>query len=63
MIEPEMAFCNLQENEDLAEAFLKSQVEQVLRDCKPDLRVPQQMVRPGSVQEPGRPDQRTTSSG
>ncbi|HEV3198367.1 MAG TPA: asparagine--tRNA ligase [Bryobacteraceae bacterium] len=37
MIEPEMAFCNLQDNQDLAEAFLKSQVEQVLRDCRPDL--------------------------
>jgi asparaginyl-tRNA synthetase len=37
MIEPEMAFCNLQDNQNLAEAFLKSQVEQVLRDCKPDL--------------------------
>src|SRR6185312_7148646 len=37
MIEPEMAFCNLKDDQDLAEAFLKSQVEQVLRDCKPDL--------------------------
>jgi asparaginyl-tRNA synthetase len=37
MIEPEMAFCDLQDNQDLAEAFLKSQVEQVLRDCRPDL--------------------------
>ena len=30
MIEPEMAFCDLDDNQDLAEAFLKSQVEQVL---------------------------------
>ncbi|MBZ5620186.1 MAG: asparagine--tRNA ligase [Acidobacteriia bacterium] len=37
MIEPEMAFCDLKDNQDLAEAFLKSQVEQVLRDCRPDL--------------------------
>jgi asparaginyl-tRNA synthetase len=37
MIEPEMAFCDLRENEDLAEAFLKSQVEQVLGACRPDL--------------------------
>jgi asparaginyl-tRNA synthetase len=37
MIEPEMAFCNLHDNQDLAEAFLKSQVEQVMRDCRPDL--------------------------
>jgi asparaginyl-tRNA synthetase len=37
MIEPEMAFCNLEDNQNLAEAFLKSQVEQVMRDCRPDL--------------------------
>src|SRR4051812_2009877 len=37
MIEPEMAFCNLQDNADLAEAFLKSQVEQVMTACMPDL--------------------------
>jgi len=37
MIEPEMAFCNLKDNQDLAEAFLKSQIEYVLRECKPDL--------------------------
>jgi asparaginyl-tRNA synthetase len=37
MIEPEMAFCNLQDNADLAEAFLKSQVEQVMSTCLPDL--------------------------
>src|SRR5204863_10067669 len=37
MIEPEMAFCNLNDNADLAEAFLKSQVEQVMNACMPDL--------------------------
>jgi asparaginyl-tRNA synthetase len=37
MIEPEMAFCDLNDNQDLAEAFLKSQIEQVLKDCRPDL--------------------------
>jgi asparaginyl-tRNA synthetase len=37
MIEPEMAFCALDEDQDLAEAFLKSQVEQVLAACRPDL--------------------------
>jgi asparaginyl-tRNA synthetase len=37
MIEPEMAFCDIRGNEDLAEAFLKSQVEQVLAACRPDL--------------------------
>jgi asparaginyl-tRNA synthetase len=37
MIEPEMAFCDLKDNQDLAEAFLKSLVEQVMNDCRPDL--------------------------
>jgi asparaginyl-tRNA synthetase len=37
MIEPEMAFCDLKDNADLAEAFLKSQVEQVMASCMPDL--------------------------
>src|SRR4029077_12042014 len=37
MIEPEMAFCDLKDNQDLAEAFLKSQVEQVVNACGADL--------------------------
>jgi asparaginyl-tRNA synthetase len=37
MIEPEMAFCALDEDQDLAEAFLKSLVEQTLAACRPDL--------------------------
>ena len=37
MIEPEMAFCDLKDDQDLAEAFLKSQVEQVLDACRSDL--------------------------
>ena len=37
MIEPEMAFCDLNDDQDLAEAFLKSLVEQVLAECRPDL--------------------------
>jgi asparaginyl-tRNA synthetase len=37
MVEPEMAFCDLNDNQDLAEAFLKSQIEQVLAECRPDL--------------------------
>jgi asparaginyl-tRNA synthetase len=37
MIEPEMAFCDLKDDQDLAEAFLKSLIEQVLNDCRPDL--------------------------
>jgi asparaginyl-tRNA synthetase len=37
MIEPEMAFADITDDQDLAEAFLKSQVEQVLNECRPDL--------------------------
>jgi asparaginyl-tRNA synthetase len=37
MVEPEMAFCDLNDNQDLAEAFLKAQIEQVLAECRPDL--------------------------
>jgi asparaginyl-tRNA synthetase len=37
MIEPEMAFCDLNGDQDLAEAFLKSMVEQVTDACRPDL--------------------------
>ena len=37
MVEPEMAFCDLNDNQDLAESFLKAQIEQVLAECRPDL--------------------------
>jgi asparaginyl-tRNA synthetase len=37
MIEPEMAFADINDNQDLAEAFLKSQVEQVIDSCGADL--------------------------
>jgi asparaginyl-tRNA synthetase len=37
MIEPEMAFCDIKDNQDLAEAFLKFQVGYVLEQCRPDL--------------------------
>ena len=37
MIEPEMAFCDLPGNADLAEAFLKYQVEQVMASSLADL--------------------------
>src|SRR5215469_555414 len=37
MIEPEMAFCDLTDDQDLAEAFLKNVVEQVLAECRTDL--------------------------
>jgi asparaginyl-tRNA synthetase len=37
MIEPEMAFCDIHQNQDLAEAFLKSLIEQTLAACRPDI--------------------------
>src|SRR5690242_7096533 len=46
MIEPEMAFCDLKDNQDLAEAFLKSQVEQVMTACRADLEFLQKWYDP-----------------
>ncbi|QDS97865.1 asparagine--tRNA ligase [Adhaeretor mobilis] len=37
MVEPEMAFCELTDNMDLAEAFLKRVVADVRQDCEEDL--------------------------
>ncbi len=37
MVEPEMAFCDLDGNRQLAEAFLKSIIAAVLDRCRPDL--------------------------
>ncbi|MDR0328843.1 MAG: asparagine--tRNA ligase [Planctomycetaceae bacterium] len=37
MIEPEIAFCELEENMDWAEKFLKRLIEDVLRDCAEDI--------------------------
>ncbi len=37
MIEPEMAFCELQDNMDLAEDFLKSLISDALSNCMDDL--------------------------
>ncbi len=37
MIEPEMAFCDLQGNMELAESFLKSIIGKVMDSCLPDL--------------------------
>jgi asparaginyl-tRNA synthetase len=50
MIEPEMAFCDLKDNADLAEAFLKFQVEQILANCGPDLQFLQKWYEPELIQ-------------
>jgi asparaginyl-tRNA synthetase len=47
MVEPEMAFCNLKDNQDLAEAFLKSQVQQILETCLADLEFLSKWYEPG----------------
>jgi asparaginyl-tRNA synthetase len=39
MIEPEMAFCDLNDNQDLAEEFLKALAKKVLTACEPDLKI------------------------
>ncbi|MEE8300680.1 MAG: asparagine--tRNA ligase, partial [Desulfatiglandales bacterium] len=37
MVEPEMAFCDLEENIDLAEEFIKSILAYILKNCKDDM--------------------------
>jgi len=47
MVEPEMAFCDLEGDMDLAEAFLKHVLAAVLDDCPDDLAFFDQRVAPG----------------
>ena len=51
MIEPEMAFYELPENMDLAEAFLKRIFQDVLSDCPADLQFLQRYANPDDPQE------------
>jgi len=37
MVEPEMAFCDLEQDMDVAEAFLKALLDQVLTHCREDM--------------------------
>ena len=37
MVEPEMAFCDLDDNMNLAEDFIKNVLKYVMDDCKEDL--------------------------
>jgi len=50
MIEPEMAFCDLKDNADLAEAFLKYQVEQVMASSMADLQFLAKWYEPDLLQ-------------
>jgi asparaginyl-tRNA synthetase len=46
MIEPEMAFCSLEGNMNLAEEFLKETIQHVLDKCAPDLEFFNQRIEP-----------------
>jgi asparaginyl-tRNA synthetase len=49
MIEPEMAFCDLQGNMDVAEAFVRYVNSAVLNECGEDLKFFDKWVEPGIV--------------
>ncbi len=50
MVEPEMAFYDLEDDLELAEAFLKSLAQAVLADCEEDLRFFARFVEPGVME-------------
>ena len=47
MVEPEMAFANLDDVVNLSERFLKSVISQVLKKCQPDLELFDQFISKG----------------
>jgi asparaginyl-tRNA synthetase len=49
MIEPEMAFCDLRGNADIAEAFLKYTISYVLKNCAEDLEFFDKWIEPGII--------------
>jgi asparaginyl-tRNA synthetase len=49
MIEPEMAFCNLQENMEIAESFVRDVIGSVLNTCAEDLAFFDKWVEQGIV--------------
>ena len=60
MIEPEMAFHDLQDNMDLAEAFCKAIIQAVLDRCKEDLAFLDQRF---TQEEQGKPQQQRSEQG
>lgn len=50
MIEPEMAFCDLAGNAELAEDFLKYVLSYILKECAEDLEFINQWVEPGIIE-------------
>ncbi len=51
MIEPEVAFCDIHEDMDLAEAFLKYVLNAVLTDCREDMEFFDQRIQPGIISQ------------
>jgi asparaginyl-tRNA synthetase len=49
MVEPEMAFCNLQGDMDLAEAFLKHIFKTVLEQCPEDMAFFNERINPAAI--------------
>jgi asparaginyl-tRNA synthetase len=49
MVEPEMAFCNLQGDMDLAEAFLKHIFKAVLEQCPEDIAFFNERINPSAI--------------
>ena len=50
MIEPEMAFADLHDNIDLAEAYLKEVADSVLNECVEDMEFFDQRISPGIIE-------------
>ncbi len=50
MIEPEMAFADINDNQDLAEAYLKYILGYILKNCSEDLQFFEKHVSPGLIQ-------------
>ncbi len=50
MIEPEMAFCDIQGDMDMAESFLKFVIQSVLKDCEEDFAFFNKMIDPTVLQ-------------
>ncbi|HRJ27471.1 MAG TPA: asparagine--tRNA ligase [Fimbriimonadaceae bacterium] len=50
MIEPEMAFCDLEGDMNLAEEFLKEVIQDVMDHCRPDLEFFNQRIEPELLQ-------------
>ncbi|AFG37263.1 asparagine--tRNA ligase [Spirochaeta africana] len=50
MIEPELAFCDLEANMDLAEDFVRTVISDVLNDCPEDMQLFDQRIQKGLIE-------------